>query len=110
MQNIFFMIGAIACEVAATTALNYSQQFTRIIPSVITILGYVASFYCLSHAIRTIPLGIAYAVWSGLGIVLISIIGIFAFKQQPDVPALMGLTLIIVGVVVINLFSHMQVH
>lgn len=72
--------------------------------------GYLLSFYCLSHALRTLPIGIAYAIWSALGIVLITLIGVLAFKQVPDVPAYIGLSLIIAGVIVINLFSKIEVH
>ena len=93
-----------------TTALNYTHQFTRLLPSVITVVGYVASFYLLSMALRTVPIGIAYALWSGIGIVLITLIGVFVFKQQPDLPALIGIGLIMAGVMVINLWSHMAVH
>ena len=76
----------------------------------ITVVGYVASFYLLSMALRTVPIGIAYALWSGIGIVLITLIGVFVFKQQPDLPALIGIGLIMAGVMVINLWSHMAVH
>lgn len=110
MHNAWFLLAAIACEVTATTSLNYTHQFTRLVPSVITIVGYVASFYLLSLALRSVPIGIAYALWSGLGIVLITLIGVFAFKQQPDIPALVGIALIMAGVLVINLCSHMSVH
>ena len=110
MHNALFLLAAIACEVTATTALNYTHQFTRLLPSVITVVGYVASFYLLSMALRTVPIGIAYALWSGIGIVLITLIGVFVFKQQPDLPALIGIGLIMAGVMVINLWSHMAVH
>lgn len=110
MHNALFLLAAIACEVTATTALNYTHQFTRLLPSVITVVGYVASFYLLSMALRTVPIGIAYALWSGIGIVLIILIGVFVFKQQPDLPALIGIGLIMAGVMVINLWSHMAVH
>ena len=113
MHNAICLLAAIACEVTATTALNYTHQFTRLLPSVITVVGYVASFYLLSMALRTVPIGIAYALWSGIGIVLITLIGVFVFfvfKQQPDLPALIGIGLIMAGVMVINLWSHMAVH
>ena len=110
MHNALFLIAAIACEVTAPPALNYTHQFTRLLPSVITVVGYVASFYLLSMALRTVPIGIAYALWSGIGIVLITLIGVFVFKQQPDLPALIGIGLIMAGVMVINLWSHMAVH
>lgn len=110
MHNALLLLAAIGCEVGATTALNYTHQFTKLIPSVITVVGYVASFYLLSMALRTIPIGIAYALWSGLGIVMITLIGVLAFKQTPDLPALIGIALIMAGVIVINLCSHMSVH
>ncbi|MET0944153.1 MAG: SMR family transporter, partial [Flavobacterium sp.] len=87
-----------------------SEQFTQLIPSIITIIGYFAAFYFLSFAIRTIPVGIAYAIWSGVGIVLITIIGAVFFKQIPDLPAIIGLALIMIGVVVINVFSKTTAH
>ena len=110
MHNALLLLAAIGCEVGATTALNYTHQFTKLIPSVITVVGYIASFYLLSMALRTIPIGIAYALWSGLGIVMITVIGVLAFKQTPDLPALIGIALIMAGVMVINLCSHMSVH
>lgn len=110
MHNALLLLAAIGCEVGATTALNYTHQFTKLVPSVITVVGYVASFYLLSMALRTIPIGIAYAIWSGLGIVMITLIGVLAFKQTPDLPALIGIALIMAGVMVINLCSHMSVH
>lgn len=110
MHNALLLLAAIGCEVGATTALNYTHQFTKLIPSVITVVGYVASFYLLSMALRTIPIGIAYALWSGLGIIMITLIGVLAFKQTPDLPAIIGIALIMAGVIVINLCSHMSVH
>ena len=73
-------------------------------------VGYLLSFYCLSHALRTMPIGIAYAIWSALGIVLVTLIGIFVFKQVPDQPAYIGIALIMAGVIIINLFSKMETH
>jgi len=110
MKNFFFLGIAILFEIIATSALKKSEQFTQLIPSIITILGYFAAFYFLSFAIRTIPVGIAYAIWSGVGIVLITIIGAVFFKQIPDLPAIIGLALIMIGVVVINVFSKTTVH
>jgi len=110
MKNFFFLGIAILFEIVATSALKKSEQFTQLIPSIITILGYFAAFYFLSFAIRTIPVGIAYAIWSGVGIVLITIIGAVFFKQIPDLPAIIGLALIMIGVVVINVFSKTTVH
>ncbi|WP_316635400.1 multidrug efflux SMR transporter [uncultured Flavobacterium sp.] len=110
MKNFFFLGIAIIFEIIATSALKKSEQFTQLIPSIVTIVGYFAAFYFLSFAIRTIPVGIAYAIWSGVGIVLITIIGAVFFKQIPDLPAIIGLTLIVIGVAVINLFSKTTVH
>lgn len=110
MKNFFFLGIAIIFEIIATSALKKSEQFTQLIPSIITIVGYFAAFYFLSFAIRTIPVGIAYAIWSGIGIVLITIIGAVFFKQIPDLPAIIGLALIMAGVIVINLFSKTTAH
>ncbi|MDA6071218.1 SMR family transporter [Flavobacterium sp. AC] len=110
MKNFFFLGIAIMFEIIATSALKKSEQFTQLIPSIITIVGYFAAFYFLSFAIRTIPVGIAYAIWSGVGIVLITIIGAVFFKQIPDLPAIIGLALIMAGVIVINVFSKTTAH
>lgn len=96
---------AIVCEVIATTALKASDGFTRWWPSVITLLGYGVAFYFLALTLRVIPTGVAYAIWSGVGIVLISLAGWVAFKQSLDWPAILGMALIVAGVVVINVFS-----
>ncbi len=101
---------AIGSEVIATNALRLADGFTRPLPSIVTLLGYVASFYCLSLALRAIPLGIAYAIWCGVGLVLISLVGTFLYKQNLDWPALMGIALIAAGVLVINLFSSAMTH
>lgn len=110
MKNFFFLGIAIIFEIIATSALKKSEEFTRLLPSIITIIGYCGAFYFLSFAIRTIPVGIAYAIWSGVGIVLITIIGAVVFKQIPDLPAIIGLALIMIGVVVINVFSKTTAH
>ena len=110
MKNFFFLGIAIIFEIIATSALKKSEQFTQLIPSIITVIGYFGAFYFLSFAIRTIPVGIAYAIWSGVGIVLITFIGAIFFKQIPDLPAIIGLALILVGVVVINVFSKTTAH
>ncbi len=110
MKNFLFLGIAIICEIIATTALKKSAEFTKLLPTVITIIGYLGAFYFLSFAIRTIPVGIAYAIWSGVGIVLITIVGAIFFKQIPDLPAIIGLAFIIVGVVILNLFSKTTMH
>jgi small multidrug resistance pump len=101
---------AIVAEVIATSALKSSEEFTRLWPSVIVVVGYAVAFYFLSLVLKTIPVGIAYAIWAGLGIVLIALIGAVVFKQIPDLPAIIGMGLIVAGLVVINVFSNMVAH
>ncbi|WP_134726803.1 DMT family transporter [Paracoccus luteus] len=101
---------AIVLEVIATSFLMMSQQFTRPLPTIIMALCYLLSFYFLSQALRFVPLGVAYAVWSGLGIVLTAGIGLVVFRQQPDLPAVIGIGLILAGVIVINGFSQTSLH
>ena len=96
---------AIVSEVIATSALKPSEGFTRLAPSLLVIVGYSAAFYFLALTLQAIPVGIAYAVWSGVGIVLVSVIAWFLFGQKLDAPALIGMGLIIAGVIVLNLFS-----
>lgn len=106
MAYIYLVI-AIAAEVIATSALKASNEFTKLTPSIIVIVGYSTSFYFLALTLRYLPIGIAYAFWSGLGIILVTLVGLFVYHQTPDIPALIGMGLIISGVVVINLFSSM---
>lgn len=101
---------AIIAEVIATTALRASEGFTQLWPSTISIAGYVVAFYFLSLTLRTMPVGVAYAIWSGVGIVLISLAGWLIYKQLLDLPAIIGMGLIMAGVIVINLFSKTAVH
>jgi small multidrug resistance pump len=101
---------AILAEVVATTALRAADGFTQLWPSLISIVGYVVAFYFLSLTLRSMPVGVAYAIWSGIGIVLISLAGWLLYKQLLDLPALLGMGLIMAGVVVINLFSKTAVH
>ena len=101
---------AIVLEVIGTTFLQRSEQFTRLVPTLVMGLCYAASFYFLSLALRSMPLGIAYAIWSGLGIVLVSVIGLLVFGQKLDLAAVTGLTLIVAGVVIVNLFSGSVSH
>lgn len=110
MKNFLFLTIAIIFEIIATTTLKKSEEFTKLIPSIITFVGYCGAFYFLSFAIRTIPVGIAYAIWSGVGIVLITIIGAIFFKQMPDLAAIIGTSLILIGVIVINIFSKSTGH
>ncbi len=101
---------AIVAEVAATSALKASAGFTRLGPSAIVVLGYGAAFYCLSLTLQTVPVGVAYAIWSGLGIVLVTVAGFFLYRQSVDAPALLGMALIVAGVAVIQLFSKTAAH
>lgn len=109
MQWLYLAI-AIVAEVAATSALKASDGFTRLVPVLIVVIGYGAAFFFLSLTLRSIPVGIAYAVWSGVGIFLISSIGWLVFDQTLDVPAVIGLALIVAGVVVLNVFSRSIAH
>ncbi|MCJ8519302.1 DMT family transporter [Pseudorhizobium tarimense] len=104
------LAAAIALEVVGTTFLQQSQQFTRLLPTLLMALCYAAAFYLLSLALRTMPIGVAYAIWSGLGIVLISLVGFFILGQRLDLPAILGIGLIIAGVVVVNVFSSSVSH
>jgi small multidrug resistance pump len=101
---------AIVAEVAATSALKASEEFSKLAPSLIVLVGYGVAFYLLTLVLRTIPVGIAYAVWAGLGIVLVAIAGAILYKQIPDVAAVIGMGLIVAGVVIINVFSKISVH
>jgi small multidrug resistance pump len=105
MKPYLFLLLAILAEVAATSALKASDSFTKLIPAGIVIAGYVVSFYALSIAVRTIPLGVAYALWSGIGIMFIIAAGYLFYKQSIDAMGGVGIGLIMAGVVVINLFS-----
>ena len=104
MAYIYLFLAIIA-EVIGTTALKASEEFTKLLPSIVVVVGYGIAFYFLSLVLRTMPVGIAYAVWSGIGIVLIAVAGAVMFKQIPDVPAIIGMSLIIAGVVIMHLFS-----
>ncbi len=110
MQHWIYLAIAIACEVAATSALKSAEGFTRLLPSIIVVCGYVAAIYLLSLTLRAIPVGIAYAVWSGVGVASIAVIGWVFLDQKLDLPALLGLVLIVSGVLVINLFSKTAGH
>ena len=105
-----YLAVAIIAEVIATTALRAADGFTQLWPSAISVVGYVVAFYFLSLTLRTMPVGIAYAIWSGVGIVLISLAGWLIYKQLLDLPAIVGMALIMAGVIVINLFSNTAVH
>ncbi|MDM5147068.1 SMR family transporter [Candidatus Persebacteraceae bacterium Df01] len=109
MAYLYLSIAIIA-EVIGTSALKASEEFTKLWPSLLVIISYGASFYFLAIVLRTIPVGIAYAIWAGLGVVLIAIVGMMAFKQTPDFPAIIGMALIVLGVAIINLFSKSISH
>lgn len=111
MRNAYIPLAvAILTETVATSTLKLSDGFTRLWPSIITVLGYGIAFFCLSICLRSIPVGLVYAIWSGVGIVLISAIGLIVFHQKLDVPAILGIALILAGVLVINLFSKSAPH
>jgi small multidrug resistance pump len=110
MKSWIFLSVAILTEVVATSALKASDGFSRIMPSIVVIVGYVLSFYFLSLALKTIPVGVAYATWAGLGMVLITVIAWVMYGQKLDLGALVVMTLILVGVVVMNLFSSVTPH
>ncbi len=101
---------AIVAEVIATSAMRASEGFSRLVPATVVGIGYGIAFYCLSLTLKTIPVGIVYAVWSGAGIVLITLVAVVMYRQVPDVPAIIGLGLIVAGVAVLNMFSKMQAH
>jgi small multidrug resistance pump len=103
--NYGFLAIAIVSEVIATAALKATEGFTRPLPSVITVLGYATAFYFLSLTLKTLPTGVVYATWSGVGIVLISLIGWLYYKESLNVPTMLGMAMVIAGVAVINLFS-----
>ena len=109
MQWLFLSI-AIISEVMATSALKSSNGFTQLWPSLVVVAGYAGAFFFLSLTLRTIPVGIAYAIWSGAGIVLITLIAWLVLGQTLDGPAIVGLALIVAGVVVLNVFSKSAIH
>ncbi len=110
MMGYFYLAIAIIAEVAATSALKASEEFTKLVPSLVVIVGYGLAFYLLSLVLRTIPVGITYALWAGLGIVLVALVGAVVYKQTPDLPAILGMGLIVAGVIVINVFSKTVNH
>ena len=110
MQAYMALGLAIVAEVIATSALKASEGFTRPGPSAIVVLGYGLAFYCLSLTLKTVPVGVAYAVWSGLGIVLITVAGYVLYRQRIDAAALIGMALIVAGVALIQLFSKTTTH
>ena len=108
--HYIYLILAILTETIGTTALQASQQFTRFWPSVLVVIAYGVSFYLLALALKYMPVGIVYAIWSGLGIVFIAAIGFVVFGQRLDWPAILGMTLILTGILIIHLFSKASGH
>jgi|SRR3990167_3662349 len=109
-MNWLYLAIAIACEVVATSALKATEGFTRWQPSALVVAGYGLAFFFLSLTLRSIPVGIAYAIWAGAGVVLVSIAGWLLYQQVLDGAAILGIGLIVTGVLVINLFSKVVVH
>lgn len=109
MAYLYLAIAVVA-EVVATSALKASNEFTNLVPSAIVVVGYGVAFYFLSLVLKTIPIGVTYAIWSGLGIALISLVGLLVFGQKLDLAAVIGIILIVAGVVVINVFSNTAGH
>lgn len=109
-MTYLYLIMAVGFEVIGTAALQASEQFTRPKPLILTAIGYAAAFYFLSLVLRSMPVGVAYAIWSGLGVILITLVGLVWFGQKLDMPAFIGLALIVAGVAIINLFSKTVVH
>ncbi|MEP2782110.1 MAG: SMR family transporter [Pseudoruegeria sp.] len=105
-----YLFCAILAETIGTTALQSSQQFTKLVPSLVVVVAYALSFYLLSQTLKVMPVGIVYAIWSGLGIVFIAFIGLLVFGQKLDLPAIIGLSMVVGGILVINLFSQTTSH
>ncbi|WP_421904067.1 DMT family transporter [Maridesulfovibrio sp.] len=110
MPAYIYLAFAIVFEVVATSAMKACDGFTKLIPTMIVVVGYVVSFYFFSIVLRTMPVGVAYAIWGGLGVVLVTLVGVFLYGQTPDLPAILGMGLIMSGVCVINYFSKTIVH
>ena len=104
MTNVLLLI-AIVAEVIATTALKMSNGFSKLLPSAVVVVGYGFAFYFLSLVLKSMPIGVAYAIWSGVGVALITVVGAVFFKQSLDAPAIVGIALIVCGVVLINVVS-----
>tara|TARA_B110001454_G_C12290673_1_gene255097 strand:+ start:151 stop:480 length:330 start_codon:yes stop_codon:yes gene_type:complete len=109
-MHYLYLLTAIAAEVTATTFMKSSEGFTKLVPSLVVVAGYAVAFYFLSLTLRTLPTGIAYAIWSGVGVVLITAIAWIFQGQKLDAAAILGMSLIVAGVVVLNLFSKASAH
>ncbi|EPF87768.1 multidrug SMR transporter [Acinetobacter gyllenbergii] len=110
MNNWLILFIAITAEVIATSALKSSEGFTKPVASIVVVVGYVIAFYCLSLTLKTIPVGVAYAIWSGVGIVLITTVAWFVFDQKLDIWGIIGIVLIMSGVLILNLLSKTSSH
>jgi small multidrug resistance pump len=110
MKTHLILLLAILAEVIATSALKASENFTRPIPSLLVVAGYGTAFFLLSITLKTLPIGVAYAIWSGVGTALVAVVGWLYYRQSLDLPAILGLTLIIAGTLVLNLFSKVAEH
>ena len=110
MKSWLLLLAAVVSEVIGTSAIKYSEGFTKVIPSIIVFVGFGVAFYLLSITLKVIPVGITYAVWSGLGIVFISIVGHFVFQERLDVPAFIGVSFILTGVIIMQVFSKSVAH
>lgn len=109
-KTYLLLLLAVVAEVIATSALKAAEGFTRLLPSVVVVAGYGVAFTCLSLTLRTLPLGVAYAIWSGVGTALVAVVGWLVYKQELDLPALAGIALIVAGTLVLNLFSKVCAH
>lgn len=105
-RGLLYLLGAIICEIIGTNALKATEGFTRALPALLVIVGYGASFYLMSLSLRTIPLGIAYAIWSGLGTVAVAAIGVWLWREQLTIAGGIGIALIVVGVALLNLVGE----
>lgn len=108
--HYIYLLMAVAAETIGTTALQASQQFSKLLPSVIVVLAYAVSFYLLALTLKFMPVGVMYAIWSGLGILFIALIAWIIFGQKLDAPAMIGMAMIVAGIVVINVFSNTATH
>ena len=104
-MTYFFLCAAIIFEVVGTSALKASEEFTRPLPTALVVVGYGLSFYLLTLVLRSLPIGVTYAIWSGVGILLVAVVGTTYYREVPDLPAMIGMALIIAGVVVLQGFS-----
>ncbi|MCX2977693.1 DMT family transporter [Candidatus Marimicrobium litorale] len=109
-MSYLYLVIAIVAEVIGTSALKASDQFSKTLPSIIVVIGYGVAFYYLSLVLKTIPIGVAYAIWSGAGIALVTVVGLVVFDQKLDFAAIIGISLIVAGVIVMNVFSKTVGH